>query len=64
MSCLKTKILLFIFCLSQNICYHVIIHDKIDFELTETEKPLVCGDKKLKAYKVTPPYKAAYFLTS
>lgn len=44
------------------VCSHVYIHgDEID--LTDTEKQLVCGDKKVDAYKDIPTYQASFYLT-
>jgi translocation and assembly module TamA len=44
------------------LCSTVIIHgDKLRFD--KTEKQLVCGDKKSKAYKVIPDYEASFIMT-
>lgn len=46
----------------EKVCRHVYIHDD-DIKLTDTEKQLVCGDKKVDAYKDVPAYQASFYLT-
>jgi translocation and assembly module TamA len=50
----------------EEICSGVIIHgmSKSELELSDTEDRLVCGDKKIEAYKNIPPYQAAFFMTA
>lgn len=45
------------------ICPTVIIHGTKEFDLTDNEKRLICGDKKVEAYRNIPPYQAQFFLT-
>ena len=45
------------------ICPKVTIHSVENFELTDTEKRLICGDPDSVAYKVIPSYQASYLLT-
>lgn len=45
------------------ICSRVIVHGTNDLDLSETEKRLVCGDKKVVAYQDIPPYQASYSMT-
>ncbi len=48
----------------ERICPKIFVHsEKSDFELSETEKRLVCGDTEEEAYKVIPSYQASYMLT-
>ena len=48
----------------ERVCPKVFIHsDKSDFELSDTEKRLICGDPEEDAYKLIPSYQASYMLT-
>lgn len=42
------------------LCSGVVIHDE-KLDLSDTEKRLVCGDKKLRPYKNIPAYEAKFF---
>lgn len=44
-------------------CPKITIHSAEKFELTDTEKRLICGDPDSVAYKVIPSYQASYMLT-
>ena len=46
----------------EKVCSTVIIHGKEKMDLNETEKRLVCGDKKVDAYKDIPTYQASYLM--
>lgn len=46
----------------EKICRHVFIHGG-EIDLTDTEKQLICGDKKVEAYKDIPNYQASFYLT-
>jgi outer membrane translocation and assembly module TamA len=48
---------------SDKLCPKIYIHSKDEFELTDTEKRLICGDAEVDAYKVIPSYQASYILT-
>lgn len=51
---------------SDRLCPKIIIHtsESMDeFELSDTEKRLICGDVENPAYKVIPSYQASYMLT-
>lgn len=48
---------------NDKLCPKIFIHSKDDFELSDTEKRLICGDESLEAYKVIPSYQASYMLT-
>ncbi len=45
------------------LCPKITIHSDDRFELTDTEKRLICGDPDSIAYKVIPSYQASYMLT-
>ena len=42
------------------ICRGVVVHGH-DLDLSDTEKRMVCGDKRLSAYRNIPAYEAKYF---
>lgn len=44
----------------RKLCSSIIIHGP-KLKLSETEERLVCGDKKLEAYRDIPAYEASYF---
>lgn len=48
---------------NKKICPKITIHSDENFELTETEQRLICGDPDSIAYKVIPSYQASYMLT-
>lgn len=48
---------------SDKLCPKIYIHSKDEFELSETETRLICGDPEVDAYKVIPSYQASYMLT-
>lgn len=48
---------------SDKLCPKIYIHSKDEFELSDTEKRLICGDPDVEAYKVIPSYQASYMLT-
>jgi translocation and assembly module TamA len=45
------------------LCPGIVIHEANEITLTETEKNLICGDSKLKAYEKIPTYQAQFFFT-
>lgn len=55
-SCVHTPI-------NEKICPKISIHSQDKFDLTETEKLLICGDPESDAYKIIPSYQASYMLT-
>src|SRR5690606_1345165 len=44
------------------LCSHVIIDGKDELEFSDTEKRMVCGDPKVKAYQNIPTYQASFFM--
>ena len=48
---------------NDKLCPKIYIHSKDEFELSDTEKRLICGDPEVEAYKVIPSYQASYMLT-
>lgn len=48
---------------SDKLCPKIYIHSKDEFELSDTEQRLICGDSEVDAYKVIPSYQASYMLT-
>jgi outer membrane translocation and assembly module TamA len=52
---------------TDQLCPKVYLHtnekSRDEFELSDTEKRLVCGDTEAEAYKVIPSYQASYLLT-
>lgn len=48
----------------EKLCPKIYMHSaETDFELSDTEKRLICGDQEEEAYKVIPSYQASYMLT-
>lgn len=51
------------FATEQKLCPGVIISGEEELSFSENELRLVCGDKKVEAYKNIPPYEAKFFMT-
>ena len=47
----------------EKICPKITVHSPEKFELSETEKRLICGDPTSTGYKLIPSYQASYLLT-
>ncbi|MBC7427186.1 MAG: BamA/TamA family outer membrane protein [Bacteriovorax sp.] len=48
----------------EKICPKITVHSAEKFDLSDTEKRLICGDTDSVAYKVIPSYQASYMLTA
>jgi translocation and assembly module TamA len=47
----------------KKLCPGIIVSGKTDLDFSENEMRLLCGDKKVKAYRNIPPYEAKFFMT-
>ncbi len=67
MNFIPLLLLIFLFPLpawsEEKICPGVVISGEEDLSFSENERRLLCGDKKVKAYRNIPPYEAKFFMT-